>query len=279
MADLPDMFVPCDVCHGERYNREPLPGAVQGLVDRRGTGYDYGRGRGVLRRAPSDQAQTGDLASRSAWATSRSASRPPPSRAVKPSVPAGLGCPSAPPFALLTSWTSLVGLHAADVHKLMDVLQRLPDAGNTVLIIEHNPGHHQGRGLPDRPRPGGRSRARSYAGEPRKRSAKFRDLTPGSSAAVLLVPRTDATLPARTGSGPDRTIGSFLDCLQSILVSLKLFHGFLFFRSNELLRVRMSQQDQDQAAVLRDPSAPLNKAGMVGSPKRVGAPDLRPVFP
>jgi excinuclease ABC subunit A len=32
-----------------------------------------------------------------------------------------------------------VGLHAADVHRLIDVLQRLVDAGNTVLIIEHNP--------------------------------------------------------------------------------------------------------------------------------------------
>ena len=30
------------------------------------------------------------------------------------------------------------GLHAADVHKLIDVLQRLVDAGNTVLVIEHN---------------------------------------------------------------------------------------------------------------------------------------------
>jgi excinuclease ABC subunit A len=30
------------------------------------------------------------------------------------------------------------GLHAADVHKLIEVLQRLVDAGNTVLVIEHN---------------------------------------------------------------------------------------------------------------------------------------------
>jgi excinuclease ABC subunit A len=32
-----------------------------------------------------------------------------------------------------------VGLHAADVHKLIEVLQRLVDTGNSVLIIEHNP--------------------------------------------------------------------------------------------------------------------------------------------
>ena len=31
-----------------------------------------------------------------------------------------------------------VGLHAADVHRLIDVLQRLVDEGNTVVIIEHN---------------------------------------------------------------------------------------------------------------------------------------------
>ena len=30
------------------------------------------------------------------------------------------------------------GLHAADVHKLIEVLQQLVDAGNTVLVIEHN---------------------------------------------------------------------------------------------------------------------------------------------
>jgi excinuclease ABC subunit A len=32
-----------------------------------------------------------------------------------------------------------VGLHAADVHKLIEVLQRLVESGNTVVIIEHNP--------------------------------------------------------------------------------------------------------------------------------------------
>ncbi len=32
-----------------------------------------------------------------------------------------------------------VGLHAADVHKLIEVLQRLVEGGNSVLIIEHNP--------------------------------------------------------------------------------------------------------------------------------------------
>ena len=32
-----------------------------------------------------------------------------------------------------------VGLHAADVHQLIEVLQRLVDAGNSVVIIEHNP--------------------------------------------------------------------------------------------------------------------------------------------
>jgi excinuclease ABC subunit A len=32
-----------------------------------------------------------------------------------------------------------VGLHAADVHKLIEVLDRLADAGNTVVIIEHHP--------------------------------------------------------------------------------------------------------------------------------------------
>ena len=38
------------------------------------------------------------------------------------------------------------GLHIADVHRLIDVLQKLVDAGNTVVVIEHNLGSHQDSG-------------------------------------------------------------------------------------------------------------------------------------
>ena len=52
------------------------------------------------------------------------------------------------------------GLHFADIEKLLEVLQRLVDSGNTVLVIEHNLDVDQAGGLDRRPRPGGRRRRR-----------------------------------------------------------------------------------------------------------------------
>ena len=52
------------------------------------------------------------------------------------------------------------GLHMADVHKLVEVLQRLVDAGNTVIVIEHNLDVIQCAGPYHRSRPRGRRRRR-----------------------------------------------------------------------------------------------------------------------
>ena len=76
----------------------------------------------------------------SAWVMSASASRPRPYLAVKPSVS---NCSRelsrrATGRTLYVLDEPSVGLHAADVHKLIEVLQRLVEAGNSVLIIEHN---------------------------------------------------------------------------------------------------------------------------------------------
>ena len=74
------------------------------------------------------------------WAISASGNPPPPYPAVKPSASS---CRASSPSratgrTLYVLDEPSVGLHAADVHKLIEVLQRLVDAGNSILIIEHN---------------------------------------------------------------------------------------------------------------------------------------------
>ena len=139
MQFLPDVYVPCDVCHGSRFNRETLQVRFKGysiadvldmtveqalevfsafpkmmsklqVLDEVGLGYIR-----IGQPAPTlsgGEAQRVKLAKElSKRATGRT---------------------------LYVLDEPSVGLHAADVHKLIEVLQRLVDAGNSVLIIEHN---------------------------------------------------------------------------------------------------------------------------------------------
>lgn len=140
MQFLPDVFVPCDVCHGARYNRETLQVRYKGeysiadvldltvdqaaevfeafppMMSRIKTLQDVGLGYIRIGQASTTlsggEAQriklSRELAKRSTGSTLYVLDEP------------------------------SVGLHAADVHKLIEVLQRLVDEGNTVLIIEHN---------------------------------------------------------------------------------------------------------------------------------------------
>jgi excinuclease ABC subunit A len=139
MQFLPDVYVPCDVCHGARFNRETLQvrfkdlniadvldltvdaglemfSAFQSMVGKLQTLQDVGLGYvRIGQPAPTlsgGEAQRVKLAKElSRRATGRT---------------------------LYVLDEPSVGLHAADVHKLIEVLQRLVDAGNSVLIIEHN---------------------------------------------------------------------------------------------------------------------------------------------
>ncbi len=139
MQFLPDVYVPCDVCHGARFNRETLQvrlkdlniadvldltvdralevfSAFPAMLSRLQTLQDVGLGYvRIGQPAPTlsgGEAQRVKLARElSKRATGRT-------------------------FYVLDEPS--VGLHAADVHKLIEVLQRLVDAGNSVLIIEHN---------------------------------------------------------------------------------------------------------------------------------------------
>ena len=78
--------------------------------------------------------------SMSAWATSNSDKPPPPSPVAKPnesnSLPNSPNAPLVKPVYLIDEPTT--GLSFYDVHKLLDVLQRLVDKGNSIIVIEHN---------------------------------------------------------------------------------------------------------------------------------------------
>lgn len=139
MQFLPDIYVPCDVCHGTRFNRETLQVRFKGksIADVLDMTVDEGAelfsafpaimnklkllqevGLGYIKIGQSATTLSGGEAQR--VKLSRELSRRATGRTLYV-----LDEPS-------------VGLHAADVHKLIEVLQRLVDAGNSVLIIEHN---------------------------------------------------------------------------------------------------------------------------------------------
>jgi excinuclease ABC subunit A len=139
MQFMPDVYVPCDVCHGARFNRETLQVRFKGLsiADVLDTTVEAGVeffaafpsivnklttlqevGLGYIKIGQPAPTLSGGEAQR--VKLSKELSR----RAT--------GC------TLYVLDEPSVGLHAADVHRLIEVLQRLVDAGNTVLIIEHN---------------------------------------------------------------------------------------------------------------------------------------------
>ncbi|MFQ6100973.1 MAG: excinuclease ABC subunit UvrA [Anaerolineae bacterium] len=140
MQFLPDIYVPCDVCRGRRYNRETLQVRYRGktiaealdmTVDeamaffaafpaiRRKLETLQDVGLGYIRLGQPAPTLSGGEAQR--VKLSRELSKRATGRTLYV-----LDEPS-------------VGLHAADVDKLIGVLNRLVDAGNTVVIIEHHP--------------------------------------------------------------------------------------------------------------------------------------------
>ncbi len=139
MHFLPDVYVPCEVCKGKRYNRETLDIHYKGksIYDVLEMTVDEGVeffanlpkisrrlqtlqdvGLGYIKIGQPATTLSGGEAQRVKLATElskRSTGRT---------------------IYILDEPTT--GLHTADVHKLIDVLQKLVDAGNTVLVIEHN---------------------------------------------------------------------------------------------------------------------------------------------
>lgn len=139
MHFLPDVYVPCEVCGGKRYNRETLDirykgkniyevlnmtveealeffKAVPTIRNKIQTLYDVGLGY-IRLGQPSTQLSGGE-AQRIKLATELS------KRSTGKTI------------YILDEPTT--GLHFEDVNKLISILQKLTDAGNTVLVIEHN---------------------------------------------------------------------------------------------------------------------------------------------
>lgn len=139
MHFLPDIFVPCEVCKGHRYNRETLEvkykdkniydvlemTVSEGVEFFENIPRIYNKlktleevGLGYIKIGQSSTTLSGGEAQRIKLATELS------KRSTGKTI------------YILDEPTT--GLHSADVKKLIDILQRLTDAGNTVLVIEHN---------------------------------------------------------------------------------------------------------------------------------------------
>ncbi|MBQ6159409.1 MAG: excinuclease ABC subunit UvrA [Oscillospiraceae bacterium] len=139
MHFLPDVYVPCEVCQGKRYNRETLEVRYKGATisdvlemtcdealeffqnlprirDKVQTLVDVGLG--YLKLGQSSTTLSGGEAQRVKLATELSRRS------------------TGATFYILDEPTT--GLHVDDVSKLIDVLQKFVDGGNTVLVIEHN---------------------------------------------------------------------------------------------------------------------------------------------
>lgn len=139
MHFLPDVYVPCEVCKGKRYNRETLEVKYRGksIYDVLEMTVDEGvvffeQHPKIFRKLKMLQEVGLGYIKIGQPATTLSGGE---AQRVKLSTELAKR-PTGRTIYILDEPTT--GLHTADVHRLIDVLQRLTDAGNTVLVIEHN---------------------------------------------------------------------------------------------------------------------------------------------
>ena len=139
MHFLADVYVPCEVCRGARYNRETLEVTYKGknisqVLDMTAEeAVDFFENLPKIRKKAQTLVEVGlgyvKLGQSSTTLSGGEAQR------VKLATELARTSTGKTIYILDEPTT---GLHAADVHKLIEVLQQLVDAGNTVLVIEHN---------------------------------------------------------------------------------------------------------------------------------------------
>jgi excinuclease ABC subunit A len=139
MQFLPDVYVPCDVCHGARFNRETLQVRFKSLNIADVLDLTVDRALEVFEAFPTMQSRLQTL--QEVGLGYIRIGQPAPTLSGGEAQRVKLArelSKRATGRTLYVLDEPSVGLHAADVHKLIEVLQRLVDTGNSVLIIEHN---------------------------------------------------------------------------------------------------------------------------------------------
>jgi excinuclease ABC subunit A len=140
MQFMPDVYVPCEVCNGARFNRETLQvrfkaKSIADVLDMTiAEGAEFFEAFPAMNRKMKTLMDVGlgyiKIGQPAPTLSGGEAQRVKLSRELSK---------RGPGHTLYVLDEPSVGLHAADVHKLIDVLQRLVDQDNTVLIIEHHP--------------------------------------------------------------------------------------------------------------------------------------------
>ncbi len=140
MQFLPDIYVPCDVCHGSRFNRETLQVHFKGLSIAEVLNTNVDEAIDLFKNIPAilNKLKTLQDVGLGYIKIGQSATTLSGGEAQRVKLAKELSRRATGQTLYVLDEPS-VGLHAADVHKLIEVLQRLVEAGNTVLIIEHNP--------------------------------------------------------------------------------------------------------------------------------------------
>ena len=139
MHFLPDVYVPCEVCKGRRYNRETLEVKYKGKSIYDVLEMTVEEGREFFQNMPKIQRKMQTLCDVGLGYIKIGQPAPTLSggEAQRVKLATELSKRSTGKTVYILDEPT-TGLHTADVHKLIEVLQKLADGGNTVIVIEHN---------------------------------------------------------------------------------------------------------------------------------------------